>query len=375
LRNAVEGSFASLSDEERNAIAALSLFRGGFTVETATSVLAALGTSAMRAIDVVQSLTEKSLLFRRTTDDDGRARFDMYVGIREVAAEQFQMLAARRNLQRAHVACFLAKALDDPSALRREQDNVLAALGYATDDGDDDSDTERALSLCGVLALFAVSWSPSTFIPWFSKALGATAEPRASVPVRIQARIALGILLAHTGDLAPAIRHFDEGEALGIRNGHVDCPALTATARLERATAFRSLGRIDEAEHEATALVNDAVSRNDDRLHARAQSLLGALRSMRGANEDAVGAVAKAVGLFERLGDRRDEGRARARLGFLLLDHGDVDGADTQFRRALELHRALGAVRDEGVVLGYLGNIGQHRATPRTNRRCHPALR
>src|SRR5580704_6171500 len=84
LRSAIAWSWDLLNDADRRALAACSVFRGGFSLEAADAVL------GPQALDRIQSLRDKSLL-RAAPGAPGRAiRFSLYEGVRELAAEKLE---------------------------------------------------------------------------------------------------------------------------------------------------------------------------------------------------------------------------------------------------------------------------------------------
>lgn len=83
LRAAFDWSWDLLSDAEKSALAQLSVFEGGFTLESATAVIDLSDIAdAPWIVDVVQSLVDKS--FVRRADGD---RFDCLASVRAYAAE------------------------------------------------------------------------------------------------------------------------------------------------------------------------------------------------------------------------------------------------------------------------------------------------
>src|SRR6195256_2265545 len=83
---ALDWSWALLSPPDKAALAQLSVFEGGFTMESAEAVLDLSGyADAPWTIDTVQSLLDKS--FARQVSD---VRFDMLVSVKEYASEHLR---------------------------------------------------------------------------------------------------------------------------------------------------------------------------------------------------------------------------------------------------------------------------------------------
>jgi tetratricopeptide (TPR) repeat protein len=98
LRTTIEWSYELLESEERKLLAALSVFRGGWTLEAAEQVAAA-------DLELMQSLVDKSLVRRWET-----GRFGMLETIREFAAEQLEHAGEAEHARRSHADYFLELA-------------------------------------------------------------------------------------------------------------------------------------------------------------------------------------------------------------------------------------------------------------------------
>jgi predicted ATPase len=131
LRATIQWSYNLLSDEEQQLFRALSVFRGGCTLDAAEAVCDA-------DLDTLQSLVEKSLL--RFT----RERYWMLETIREFARERLAETAEADRLAERHARFYLARLEDaHPERMgprrgeilawyRQEADNVRAMLDRLT---------------------------------------------------------------------------------------------------------------------------------------------------------------------------------------------------------------------------------------------------
>jgi predicted ATPase len=142
LRATIEWSYDLLDADEQRALAALSVFVGGWTLEAADEVCDA-------DADVLESLIDKSLLRRRDTSKS--PRYWMLETIREFAAERLEESDNAQHLRHRQTAWAAALA-DELWAARRderqadafvrfeeEQGNLRAAgdLAVAAHDGDE----------------------------------------------------------------------------------------------------------------------------------------------------------------------------------------------------------------------------------------------
>jgi len=133
LRTTIEWSFDLLSTEERRLLAALSVFRGGWTLEAADRV-------AEANVDVMESLVDKSLVRRM-----GAGRFGMLDTVRDFAGEHLGRPERERVAERLleHLLNVFANANlgeDDPGhpqidLAAAEQPNIDVALSWAVESG------------------------------------------------------------------------------------------------------------------------------------------------------------------------------------------------------------------------------------------------
>ncbi len=143
LRAVFDWSWDLLSLPEKAALAQLSVFEGGFTLESVETVLdLSAYENAPWPVDVLQSLVQKSLV-RQVTNN----RFDLLVSVQEYAAEQLRTAAryagsgpaAPRAAEMRHGAHFAG--LDEKAAVANgcaELDNLVVACRRAAARGDID---------------------------------------------------------------------------------------------------------------------------------------------------------------------------------------------------------------------------------------------
>jgi predicted ATPase len=131
LYGALAWSWRLLPPHQQDFLAALSVFRGGWTAPLAADVC-----EASDAADLLSALTADSLVVPHDAADGG-TRFSMLETIREYAAERLPDDRARA-LRARHRACFTALARSAPregAALRADADNFEAAILSAPVDG------------------------------------------------------------------------------------------------------------------------------------------------------------------------------------------------------------------------------------------------
>jgi predicted ATPase/DNA-binding winged helix-turn-helix (wHTH) protein len=131
VERAIAWSWALLSPDEQAALAQLSVFRGGFDVDAAEAVVRGVEAPAL---ELVQSLREKSLLIARPGDD--APRFGFLVSVRDFARGRCEDRDGAWLRHAAWVVARTREAAEDslyedkpaPPALRREWSNLGAAI-------------------------------------------------------------------------------------------------------------------------------------------------------------------------------------------------------------------------------------------------------
>jgi predicted ATPase/transcriptional regulator with XRE-family HTH domain len=214
MRAVFDHSWKLVSNEERQALSRLSVFRGGFTREAAEQVAGASLTllSALISKSLAQPVADGRFDLHELVRQYVEAHLDTEPGGHEMATGYPNSFAARK----AHATYYLALVeqavpqLYGPSQaawlqrLEREYDNIRAALTWLlkADEQDATWRVEAALRLTGPLARF---WNGHHFDEgrrWLAQSLAAEAALAIRAPPSVRA-VALGTaawLLAATRD-------------------------------------------------------------------------------------------------------------------------------------------------------------------------------
>ena len=151
LRTAIEWSYDLLEGPERRLFARLSVFAGGWTLESAEAVCGApvaddRGAAALDVLEVLLSLVDRSLV-RRDEDPDGDIRFGMLETIDEFAGERLAESGEEEVTRRGHADHFRALAEEaEPHLsgegqarwlhrLELEHDNLRGARAWSVRNG------------------------------------------------------------------------------------------------------------------------------------------------------------------------------------------------------------------------------------------------
>ena len=389
LRAVFDWSWDLLSLPEKTALAQLSVFEGGFTLEAAEAVLDLRNCDdAPWAIDVLQSLVQKSLV-RRVTDD----RFDLLVSVQEYAAEHLRTTerysgsgpAAALAAEIRHGAYFesMQPAVEHRSV---ELDNLVAACRRSAARGDAATAAKTLQAGWSVLALrgpFRIGVELSSLvqsIPGLEPGTAAVAHGVAGSALRLlgkaaDARTALEKSLEEAreaGERACEIRALLDLGALDIHGGHAqsaqrvleralaaaremsDC-ALESEARNKLGNLQISLGKRDAALPHFEAALDLARKARDCRREVMALGNLGTME-VSGASKARLHCEA-ALAMARSQGDRMIEGNTLCNLGLLNYLDGRLEDAREHLDMGLVVAREIGNVEAEGIVLCNLGMV------------------
>jgi non-specific serine/threonine protein kinase len=255
LRSTMDWSYQLLSDEEKRLFRRLSVFVGGFTLESAAAVGddSAIGNfeAQFDTMELLDGLVDKSLVQRDENSPDA-TRFTMLETIHEFAREMLAASDEASGSARSHAAYFLAQvAGDEPRPtdttlrapldwLERERYNLLTALRWFRDDGD----VTGGLRLAGALWFFWYNHGPrSEGREWLATFLG---RVNVDTPLlaRASALLAAGYGAITVGDPAAARAELDEGLAIArnLRDRSAEADFLACLGIMES-----ELGNLDAA--------------------------------------------------------------------------------------------------------------------------------
>ncbi len=307
LWNTVDWSWELLSKWEQEALCQCAVFRGGFFLDAAESVLdLSLYPDAPASLDVVEELVRKSLIRRSEAAGlDREIRFRLYETIRDYAEQRSseRPVAAEQARERHRVTYLslgteLAERVRRSSsgdALRRllaEHDNLVALLRRST-----------------------------------------RTDPRSEV----QAALALDALLAARGPASAHRKILDQAlEASRALRSDDRARVLQARGRARQAT-----DPYVAAETDLTGALVLAEDSGDSILIGEVSRSLGNLRCRQGLWKQAVEHYQRALVSVREQGDRSAEARILARLGAALQQLGRISLAVNRYREAIRIRREL----------------------------------
>jgi len=407
LRTTFDWSWEMLSAPEKSALAQLSVFEVGFTLEAAEAVLDLSGfDDPPWAVDVVQSLVDKSLVRPL-----GERRFGLLGSVQEYAAEHLATpgrfegsgAAAQASAHQRHWVYYAA--LDERSAIADgciETENLVAACRRATARPDIDAAIGSlkaawsALRLRGpfrvgaelakaIRELSGLNAGQHAIVQWVAgsaeQALGrglaaracfeaGLADAREAGDAGTQAWLLCGwgsvmVLEGHTAAATDMLQQaLAMSRELGLRE--LECRTLNELGALAHA-----LARIDEARAHYAAALQLAREIGDRQREGGLLGNLGGLLHGDGKLAEARQLYERALEIARETGDRRWGGNTHCNLGLLLHEQGEPAEARRQFEAALVIARDMGHLRLESVVLCNLAIALEAQGEPREACACY----
>jgi predicted ATPase/transcriptional regulator with XRE-family HTH domain len=347
MADTVSWSYDLLGSVERRLLQDLSVFSGGWSLESARHVCQDDAIAA-DLLGTISRLLDSSLVLRRDTGESA-PRYSMLDVVRSYAADRLVErvgAAGMSKLRRRHADHFLAFAEEAEPQLRSsghrawiarvatERNNLRTAFNWATAN----TDAELALRLTGALWMF---WRPmgafSEGRAWLEQAL--RLDPAGCETARAKALWGAAWLAYQQGAFAETTLRGDEllrwarqaGEPPDIRNGLT----LLGMAHMAKGE-YRVAGVLFEEALQigrrlgpgwllATSLLNRSVAAMHCDDLALAQKLMN-----------------EAHALYQQLGDDRFTARVLVQLGFVALSQGDGLRAGDLMMTGLAIFTDLG---------------------------------
>ena len=347
LRAVFDWSWDLLSLPEKAALAQLSVFEGGFTLESVEAILdLSSHENAPWPMDVLQSLVHKSFV-RHVTDD----RFDLLVSVQEYAAEHLRTEgrfpgsgpAALRAAEVRHGAYFAG--LDEKAAIADacvELDNCVVACRRAAARGDADvaaDALERGWAGLRLRGPFRIG-DELVAVVRATRGLGAAAIARVDWVA--------GRVLWAAGKSVEARVQFEASlaRAREVGDRRCECRALIGLGDLDS-----HAGRMESARAQLEAALAIAREMKDRTLQSDAENYLGNMEEFIGRAAHARAHLEAALALAREVGDRHREGGILGNLGTLYGNAGSMDQARSHHEAALVAAREVGNRRLEGNTL------------------------
>jgi predicted ATPase/DNA-binding SARP family transcriptional activator len=390
LLGVVEWSWDLFSEPERIVARRLSVFPGDADPESAEAVCGDDGVAAADVLGLVSALVDKSFV-QLIDREDGPARFHMLDTIRTYAIDVLTAAGEADAVRARHAEYFAAIAeVAEPALrtkdqlrwfawLRREHDNVVAALRWAVD-------SERADIAIRLVAALGWYWllrgSHIEASGWYREAFALRGVDDLPRDLRAVASSYDAVHHAGIDDLENSERAGARTEGLaGAENTHPAIVMATTIRRMQQHDMDGAVRLLESLrEHEDTwirgtshlmsghAAEHFGDAEGGARHFATARDLFAALgerwglalavsslamgSSLTGDHEAAIAAMTESARLAEELGAEDDAGRMITLRGHERLRAGDIEGA----RADLTVARRLAYERGSAINIAYAEN-------------------
>jgi predicted ATPase/DNA-binding SARP family transcriptional activator len=342
LRAVVDWSWELLTDAERTVLRRLSVFSGGASLAAAERVCAGDAVVQEQVLELLTSLTEKSLLL---TDYGGAPRYPMTGTIKEYAAHRLAEAGEADLARHTHLAYFTeftetaepqlrrAGQLEWLAALEAEHDNIGAAMRGALAAGE----AQATMRLAAAAGFYW--WLGGHKAEGF-ELITAAANMPGEVTDDIRAMVYALVVLFVTSGLADehqAEEWIRKAHRLGQRS-QGRYPVLRLVAPLER-----MLQGLDASLPAFESLLDD----EDPWVRALARVHLGKMRIMLGqGGRDADAHLERALAEFRALGERFGIWFALTELADRIATRGELADACELYEQAISVVTEVGAVED-----------------------------
>ncbi len=378
LRAAVEWSDRLLAPEPRRLFVMLSVFRGGWSLESAEAV-----SGLPSALELLSELRESSLVV--SEERGGEMRFRMLETLREYAEEQLDegdvgALRDRHAAEFLRLAEAIAPSLFGPgqmaavSRLDAELENLRAALRWVCESGRGDMALRLGIALSRYWELHGHAVEGRAWLE-ASLAMAAGSDPSlrakgllaAAGLARLQGEYehmenlaAASLDLArHVGDrvaIADALsqignaRYFRGNfvaareattESLAIREELGDVRGIAVSSN-NLGNVAQALGENDVAETYYRETERRARMIGDRQYVAIALNNLALTAERRGDAEDRRARLEESLALYREIGDRTGEALTLSNLGEAAVDRNDRQMALRLFRESIAVRQELG---------------------------------
>jgi len=335
LRSCIEWSHGLCSEQEQLLWARLSVFTGGFELDTAEEVCSGDGLDVADVSEILAHLIDKSILVGQRHADV--VRYRMLDTIREFGRKQLDQNDERARLHRRHRDAYLRmveqadadwvspRQVEWFARLDREHVNIQAALDFClTEPGE----VEAGMQI--LTAVFHFYWWGRGWARegrlWLSRALDQSGPPSA---VRAHALLADGALALGAGDFAGGGQRLEAARAIAESSGDPTVTARVCWVAGQQAQYVGDLaGSITQAEQGLAVLVPD----RDQSLRLDLLLVYAISAGLLGDEKGATACHVESLEITEAGGEYFHRAYALWALGLLAAQQGD-------HHRAADLHR------------------------------------
>ena len=342
----LDWSWELLNSAERQVLARLSVFAGGFDLAAAEAVTAGEDILLDEIVRHLGALVDKNLV-QFEDSGGGPVRYRLLETVRQYGARQLEALgpSAVDEARIAHRDQYLALAEAAAPQLEGhgqsewldrldlELGNIRAAIAYSLKR----RDLPPGIRLAAALRVF---WKARGHATEGIEALRALLELPAGEPALVRARglAAAAYLLEQTGGYAIAEEYCEEGLAIARAAGN---DHLVADLLYLRAYVLLRRGQPGQALPFIEAGLGLARQQTEPQVTAHLLAARSFALELRGDHAGALHDARESVLLYRQAGDRRHVGTMLGNLGYAELSLGDLDAARTHLVESLDIARGL----------------------------------
>jgi predicted ATPase/DNA-binding CsgD family transcriptional regulator len=364
LQASIDWSWHLLHDVEQILLRRLSVFAGGWTLDSAEAVCVGNGVEPQDVLDLLTQLVNKSLVISEREQGQGQEpRFGMLETIRAYALERLVESGEMEALQGRHVQYYGDLILNQASYgifsanalhLQRELDNIRATLSWCVATP---KDIELGARLVWILQWF---WYGRGYFSegrlWTKQILASAFLPDGSKS-RAMALAASGFLAVWQGEHEEGLVQIENSLAIAQR---LQDEQMMPLLLMINAIAYISMGR----DRTAQPLLRDALElfeqQNLPYFHIMTIVLLGNVQLGLGNLEEARVLYEEAAVRARALGENWTLSFALSNLGEVARTQGQYDLAREYYEECEALLRDTGDTGDLARFVHNLGYIAQH---------------
>jgi non-specific serine/threonine protein kinase len=364
LRATVDWSYEMLSEQERKLLNRVSVFVGGFSLETAEAVCAWNGLEPFDVLDTLGPLLDKSLVVQGESEES--PRYSLLETIRDYASERLKEVGETSEQDVRHAVHFFKLALQAEPELQgrdqshwfalldREHENIRRATRYHIVN----SDAGGALLMAG--AIWRYWWTRGYWEEGRKVLRDALALPdsQGATIERAKALYASAVLARGQGEFAAADGYL--AESLPMARATND-KSGEASALFEQGNLANARGDLDAA----ARLYQEALVIRREIEDRRGLSLalhnLAVVAQARGATPEARRLFEEALEVHREVGNATMEAYTLNGLSDIALHEGDLDAAQHHLEQGLAIQREMGNRDGIAFSLRQLGEVATRR--------------
>jgi predicted ATPase/class 3 adenylate cyclase len=361
LRALIDWSYDLLSEAEQALLRRLSVFAGGWTLETAEAVCSDNGIEEWEVLDLLTSLVEKSLVLYE--EREGEPRYRLLETVRQYARDRLEERGETAGVRGRHRDWFLALAERAEPELRRsdqlvwldrldgEHDNLRAALEWCRAEAEGAGASQSGWMELRVASALLWFWVQRSYQSEGRQYLEAALSRASDAPARLRIRALQGAgrltLLTHS-DYAAAVRLFQASLDLARATNDPEGMTIALSSLALQSVMARDSER---AAALAEAGLVGARTAGDPWLLAFCLQIFGLAVRLGGDLDRATALFHESLAMARQVGDRWIAGLALTNVGGAAQARGDYETAWSAYQEALVRSRELRDQRGMAMAL------------------------